>query len=145
MRLLAAEKVQWHFIAIALLCATAASAEPYKITRVIDGDTVEIAVGFLPEPLPAKLSIRVLGIDTPEKAPRAKCEAEAEKAKQASAFTKAAISNAREIDVQLKEWDKYGGRVLGYVILDGHSLSEMLIGEGLARPYKGEAKSSWCE
>jgi endonuclease YncB( thermonuclease family) len=120
-------------------------ADTYKITRVIDGDTVEIAVGFLPEPLPPKLSIRVLGVDTPEKAPRAKCEAEAEKAKLASAFTKSAIANAREIDVQLKEWDKYGGRVLGYVLLDGHSLTDMLIDEGLARPYKGEAKSSWCE
>lgn len=122
-----------------------ALADAYKINRVIDGDTVEIAVGFLPDPLPPKLSIRVLGVDTPEKAPRAKCEAEAAKAKLASAFTKNAIANAREIDVQLKEWDKYGGRVLGYVFLDGHSLSDMLIEEGLARPYKGEAKSSWCE
>lgn len=122
-----------------------ALADTYKINRVIDGDTVEIAVGFLPDPLPPKLSVRVLGVDTPEKAPRAKCEAEAEKAKMASAFTKNAIATAREIDVQLKEWDKYGGRVLGYVFLDGHSLSDMLIEEGLARPYKGEAKSSWCE
>lgn len=128
-----------------LLFATPAVADSYKITRVIDGDTVEIAVGFLPEPLPPKLSIRVLGIDTPEKAPRAKCEAEAAKAKLASAFTKAAVAGATVVDVQLKEWDKYGGRVLGYVYLDGHSLSEMLIEEGLARPYKGEAKSSWCE
>ena len=128
-----------------LLLASPAAAEQYKINRVIDGDTVEISVGFLPEPLPPKLSIRVLGIDTPEKAPRAKCEAEAEKAKLASAFTKAAVANAHEIDVQLKEWDKYGGRVLGYVYLDGKSLSDLLINEGLARPYHGEAKSSWCE
>lgn len=133
------------WLAAALLFATPAVADSYKITRVIDGDTVEIAVGFLPEPLPPKLSIRILGVDTPEKAPRAKCVAEAEKAKLASAFTKNAIANAREIDVQLKEWDKYGGRVLGYVLLDGHSLTDMLIDEGLARPYKGEAKSSWCE
>lgn len=131
--------------AIFALLASAAAAETYQITRVIDGDTVEIAVGFLPDPLPPKLSIRVLGIDTPEKAPRAKCEAEAAKAKEASAFTKAAVTNAREIDVQMTEWDKYGGRVLGHVILDGQSLSDMLIRAGLARPYHGEAKSSWCE
>lgn len=131
--------------AILALFASAAAAETYQITRVIDGDTVEIAVGFLPDPLPPKLSIRVLGIDTPEKAPRAKCEAEAAKAKEASAFTKAAVTNAREIDVQMTEWDKYGGRVLGHVILDGQSLSDMLIRAGLARPYHGEAKSSWCE
>lgn len=133
--------------AAVLLCAmaTPAMAEYYEIKRVIDGDTVEIAVGFLPAPLPPKLSIRVLGIDTPEKAPRAKCEAEAAKAKEASAFTKEAVAMAKTVDVQIKEWDKYGGRVLGHVILDGHSLSDMLIEEGLARPYHGEAKSSWCE
>lgn len=128
-----------------LLLATPALAAPYEITRVIDGDTVEIAVDFLPSPLPPKLSIRVLGVDTPEKAPRAKCDAEAAKAKVASAFTKDAVAAATDIDVQIKTWDKYGGRVLGDVYIDGHSLAEMLIKAGLARPYKGEAKSSWCE
>ena len=98
----------------------------------------------MPAPLPPKLSIRVLGIDTPEKAPRAQCEAEAEKAKLASAFTKNAIATAAVIDVQIKSWDKYGGRVLGHVFLDGQSLAEMLINQGLARAYFGEAKSSWC-
>lgn len=135
--------MRWIFAFV--LAASPALASPYEITRVIDGDTVEIAVDFLPSPLPPKLSIRVLGVDTPEKAPRAKCEAEAAKALAASAFTKAAVANAREVDIQIKTWDKYGGRVLGDVILDDHSLADMLIEEGLARPYKGEAKSSWCE
>jgi endonuclease YncB( thermonuclease family) len=130
--------------AISVVASFSALADAYKITRVIDGDTVEIAVGFLPAPLPPKLSIRVLGIDTPEKAPRAQCEAEAEKAKLASAFTKNAIATAAVIDVQIKSWDKYGGRVLGNVFLDGQSLAEMLINQGLARAYFGEAKSSWC-
>jgi endonuclease YncB( thermonuclease family) len=130
--------------AISVVASFSALADAYKITRVIDGDTVEIAVDFLPAPLPPKLSIRVLGIDTPEKAPRAQCEAEAEKAKLASAFTKNAIATAAVIDVQIKSWDKYGGRVLGNVFLDGQSLAEMLINQGLARAYFGEAKSSWC-
>ena len=132
------------WLAILLLSASPVLADAYKITRVIDGDTVEIAVDFLPAPLPPKLSIRVLGIDTPEKSPRAQCEAEAEKAKLASAFTKNAIATAAVIDVQIKSWDKYGGRVLGHVFLDGQSLAEMLINQGLARAYFGEAKSSWC-
>lgn len=129
--------------ALAVLAAPVA-AEQYKIQRVIDGDTVEIAVGFLPDPLPPKLSIRVLGIDTPEKAPRAQCEAEAKKAAEASAFTKGKVATAQSVEIQIKSWDKYGGRVLGHVLLDGHSLSDMLIEAGLARPYKGEAKTSWC-
>jgi micrococcal nuclease len=128
-----------------LLSATPAFSTPYEITRVIDGDTVEIAVDFLPSPLPPKLSIRVMGVDTPEKAPRAQCDAEADLAKKASAFTKNAVANALEIDVVILKWDKYGGRVLGEVYLDHQSLAESLISAGLARPYKGEAKSSWCE
>jgi endonuclease YncB( thermonuclease family) len=127
-----------------VVLAAPALAEQYKINRVIDGDTVEIAVGFLPDPLPPKLSIRVLGIDTPEKAPRAQCEAEAKKAAEASAFTKSAVAMAQSVEIQIEKWDKYGGRVLGHVLLDGHSLSDMLIEAGLARPYKGEAKTSWC-
>ena len=133
------------WLGILILSASPALATPYEITRVIDGDTVEIAVDFLPEPLPPKLSIRVIGIDTPEKAPRAQCDAEAALAKKASAFTKDAVANATEIDVQILKWDKYGGRVLGSVVFDGVSLSDSLISAGLARPYKGDAKQSWCE
>ena len=128
-----------------LLSVSPALATPYEITRVIDGDTVEIAVDFLPKPLPPKLSIRVLGIDTPEKAPRALCDAEAEKAKLASAFTKKAVAEAKEVDIVIVKWDKYGGRVLGDVYLDHQSLAQSLISAGLARPYSGEAKQSWCE
>ena len=134
-----------RWLAALLFSAAPAFAAPYEITRVIDGDTVEIAVGFLPSPLPPRLSIRVMGIDTPEKAPRAQCDAEAALARKASAFTKDAVANALEIDVVILKWDKYGGRVLGEVYLDHQSLAQSLISAGLARPYKGEAKSSWCE
>jgi len=135
--------MRW-FVAL-LLSATPALSTPYEITRVIDGDTVEIAVDFLPPPLPPKLSIRVIGIDTPEKAPRAECDAEAALAKKASAFTKDAVANALEVDVKILKWDKYGGRVLGDVYLDHQSLAESLVSAGLARHYKGDAKQSWCE
>jgi endonuclease YncB( thermonuclease family) len=134
-----------RWLAILMLSAVPAMADSYKINRVIDGDTVEIAVDFLPSPLPPKLSVRILGIDTPEKAPRAKCEAEAEKAKLAKWFTQRAVEEANRIDINIREWDKFGGRVLGLVFIDGQNLGDMLIKAGLARPYKGEAKSSWCE
>jgi len=135
--------VKW--LVALLLSATPAFSTPYEITRVIDGDTVEVAVDFLPSPLPPRLSIRVMGVDTPEKAPRAQCDAEAALARKASAFTKDAVANALEIDIKILKWDKYGGRVLGEVYLDHQSLAQSLISAGLARPYKGEAKSSWCE
>jgi len=135
--------VKW--LGILLLSASPALADQYEITRVIDGDTVEIAVDFLPKPLPPKLSIRVIGIDTPEKAPRAQCEAEAKKAVEATRFTKRAVAEATKTEVYLLKWDKYGGRVLGDVYLDHQSLAQSLISAGLARPYKGDAKQSWCE
>ena len=131
----------------ALTLSTVTSANPYdyKIIKVSDGDTVVFAAPFMPAPLKPQLSLRVLGVDTPEKGGRALCPAEAAAAEKASAFTKNAVANAKKIQIELKEHDKFGGRVLGDVILDGQKLSEMLIKNGHARPYFGEKKQSWCE
>jgi len=114
------------------------------ITRVIDGDTVAFQAPFLPAPLKQELSIRVFGVDTPEKGHRAQCPSEDQRGQAASAFTKAQISASTKRQVILMDWDKYGGRVLGDVILDGKSLRQMLISNGYAREYYGEAKQSWC-
>lgn len=115
------------------------------ITRVVDGDTVAFTANFLPDPLKKELSIRVFGVDTPEKGFRAKCESEAARGQAASEFTKHAVAEAKHTQMILMDWDKYGGRVLGDVLLDGKSLREELISKGFAREYYGEAKKSWCE
>ena len=114
------------------------------ITRVIDGDTVAFQADFLPAPLKKELSIRVFGVDTPEKGFRAQCASEDQRGQAATAFTKQAIANAQKRQIVLMDWDKYGGRVLGDVILNGQSLRAMLIANGFAREYYGEAKQSWC-
>ena len=114
------------------------------ITRVIDGDTVAFQADFLPAPLKKELSIRVYGVDTPEKGHRAACASEAQRGEAASAFTKQVIAQATQRQVVLMDWDKYGGRVLGDVLLNGQSLRVMLIQNGFAREYYGEAKTSWC-
>ncbi len=114
------------------------------ITRVIDGDTVAFQADFLPAPLKKELSIRVYGVDTPEKGFRAQCPSEAQRGEAASAFTKHAVESAQKRQVVLMDWDKYGGRVLGDVLLNGQSLRVMLIQNGFAREYYGEAKTSWC-
>jgi len=116
----------------------------YPITRVIDGDTVAFQADFLPDPLKKELSIRVYGVDTPEKGHRAGCESEAKKGEEASAFTKDLVKNAKKTQVVLISWDKYGGRVLGDVLFDGQSLKEQLISKGYAREYYGDKKESWC-
>jgi micrococcal nuclease len=117
----------------------------FKILRVVDGDTVEIEAPFLIDPLPKKLSIRVWGVDTPEKGGRASCEKEAELGAAASKFTKDLVANAKTTQINLYQWDKFGGRVLGDVLIDGQSLTKMLIEKGYAREYYGDAKKSWCE
>ena len=115
------------------------------ITRVIDGDTVGIQATWLPAPLKPELSVRVFGVDTPEKGFRAQCPSEAQRGEAASAFTKAQINASSNRQIVLMDWDKYGGRVLGDVVLDGKSLRQLLIANGHAREYYGEAKTSWCQ
>lgn len=116
----------------------------FPITRVIDGDTVAFQATFLPPPLKQELSIRVFGVDTPEKGHRAQCPSEDQRGQAATAFTKNAITKAQKRQVAIADWDKYGGRVLGDILLDGQSLRMMLIQNGFAREYYGEAKTSWC-
>ena len=115
------------------------------LTRVVDGDTVAFQANWLPDPLKKELSIRVFGVDTPEKSFRAKCPSEAARGEAATAFTKQLINASTKRQIILMDWDKYGGRVLGDVILDGKSLRQQLIAQGFAREYYGEAKTSWCE
>lgn len=115
-----------------------------KIVRVNDGDTVVISATFLPAPLKPELAVRVYGVDTPEKGFRAKCPQEDQRGQAASAFTKNAVSKSTKHQVIIYDWDKFGGRILGDIILDGYSLRELLISNNYARAYFGEAKQSWC-
>lgn len=117
----------------------------WQVMRVIDGDTVKFKVDFLPRDLKPELNVRVKGIDTPEKAPRAKCYEESQLAEKASKFTKDSLMRAKTVIVSLYGWDKYGGRVLGEIYLDNKPLSKMLIENGLAREYDGGTKASWCD
>lgn len=116
-----------------------------NILRVSDGDTIVIAAPFLPQPLKPELAVRIYGVDTPEKGFRAKCPAEDAKGKAASEFTKNLVANSQKRQVTLYAWDKFGGRVLGDMILNGQSLRSQLIQNGFAREYYGESKTSWCD
>ena len=115
-----------------------------QILRVTDGDTVVIAAPFLPAPLKPELAIRVYGVDTPEKGHRAMCPSEAQRGEAASAFTKNAIAQGGKFQVTMYGWDKFGGRVLGDILVNGQSLRAALIANGFAREYYGDAKQSWC-
>ena len=115
-----------------------------QIVRINDGDTVVIAAPFLPAPLKPELAVRIFGVDTPEKGFRAQCPAEDARGKAATEFTKNAVASSQQRQVVLYDWDKFGGRVLGDILLNGVSLRSLLIQNGFAREYYGEAKQSWC-
>jgi micrococcal nuclease len=133
------------FVLFFLMLAGQAQAEilTLPIVSVVDGDTIKTKL-----PLPAPLdnvSIRILGIDTPEKGGKAKCEKEAALALKASAKTKEIAKGHKTMQVSQFKWDKFGGRIDAVVVINGVSVGDILINEGLARPYFGEKKSSWCE
>jgi endonuclease YncB( thermonuclease family) len=112
---------------------------------VIDGDTIEFRADFLPPPLKPVLSLRIVGVDTPEKGSHSHCELEEGLSQEATYFTKSLVQKSSTQVILIKGWDKYGGRVLGDVFLDGKSLRTSLLEKGFARPYYGDKKQSWCE
>ena len=143
-------------VCLLALCLSVTSAEAqrrnpefvqhdWKVLRVVDGDTVEFEAPWVPAPLRQRILLRVYGVDTPEKGHRAQCRQEAERGAAATEFTRQAIANSRVARPAVTSWDKYGGRILGDVILDNNvSLRALLIQNGFAREYFGEAKTSWC-
>jgi endonuclease YncB( thermonuclease family) len=115
-----------------------------QVLRVSDGDTIVISAPFLPAPLKPELAVRIFGVDTPEKGHRAQCPQEDQRAQLASKYTTQLIAQGGRIQVTLYGWDKFGGRVLGDIIVNGQSVRQGLIANGLAREYYGDAKQSWC-
>ena len=89
------------------------------------------------------MSVRILGIDTPEI--RAKCDEEKKLALEARALANKLFREAKDIEFANLKWDKYGGRVLVDVYLDGKLYKDEIINAGLARPYDGGTKEEWCK
>ena len=144
------QKMNKILVAFAFLLASMTSAtafglsielREYKDRVCYDGDTCYVIIKALPEKL-EKMSIRVLGIDTPEI--RGKCAEEKELALKARIFANKVFRSANKIEFKNLQWGKYGGRLLSDVYLDDKLYSKMIIDEGLARPYDGKTKKGWC-
>lgn len=135
---------------ILLLISTPALSAEITYFKPVDGDTFKVdAREIKDELLKLNYSIRIKGIDTPEKGWRAKCKKEAILGEMASEFTKKALKEAEAkklpIAINNVEHDKYGGRLLADVYINGKLLASELIEAGLARKYHGEKKASWCK
>lgn len=137
--------MKFLLLVLTILTATSVNAAdlvmPYK--GVYDGDTVYSELCFLPSPL-KNVSIRLVGIDTPEI--RTTCASEKALGYQAKAYLESLLAEQTEILVKNVDWDKYGGRIDGDIILpNGDSVSALMIKSGLARPYMGGTREPWCK
>lgn len=102
----------------------------YKITKVVDGDTIDITKNA------EKTRVRLLGINTPETVdPRRAVECFGQ---EASDYAKSEFLNENvsiETDPSQSTYDKYN-RLLAYVYLDGgEMINRKLIAYGYAHEY----------
>jgi micrococcal nuclease len=100
---------------------------------VVDGDTIKAPFGP---------TYRILGYDTPETY-FARCDAERELGLAAKAKLEELLAHGEVRVIESGRIDRYG-RSLAKVIVDGEDLAALMVREGLARPYRGEKRRSWC-
>jgi len=141
-------KMKKLFLLPLLLFSIAAHAQSYMLLPIVDvydGDTIKTDLGKrMPPPL-NKISIRLYGIDTPEKGWRAKCPKEALLAEQAKDYVVQLTANHSKMKVTNYKYGKFGGRIVGTVIVGGVDISKALIEKGYAVPYFGGKKTKdWC-
>jgi endonuclease YncB( thermonuclease family) len=99
---------------------------------VVDGDTAWID----------GTKVRVLDIDAPETHPP-RCPREAELGARATRrLTELLNEGAFELEVGGRDRDRHG-RSLRRLVRNGRSLGDVLVSEGLARPYGG-GRRPWC-
>jgi len=96
------------------------------VTRVIDGDTFELASGQ---------KVRLKGINTPEKSEWLNVEA--------TEFVRGLVEN-KSVEIESHGFDKYG-RMLAYVFVGGKNLNEEILKEGLGTLYYYEKDSHYDE
>jgi len=113
-----------------------------KVVSVYDGDTIRVNIAHYPPILGDNISIRILGIDTPEL--RTKNLKEKQLAYKAKEYVETIIKNSKTIVLKDMQRDKYF-RILANVDVDGKDLGQMLIDKGYAVKYDGGKKKSWSE
>ena len=112
-----------------------------KVTKVVDGDTIDVDIdlGF---DISFSSRVRLAGIDTPES--RTSDKMEKALGLESKAYLKHEIDSAKTVVIKTEKMDsseKYG-RMLGWVFLDGSSISlnEKMIADGYAWGYMGDTK-----
>ena len=107
------------------------------VIKVYDGDSCTVAA-MMEDGVMCRLSIRVLGVDTPEL--RSSCIHEKKCAVIARGIT-SSFCMGRIVNLDITGMDKYG-RCLSDITVDNRSLSKHLLDLDIAVPYYGKKKET---
>ena len=112
-----------------------------KVENVVDGDTIDVLIDLGFDILFAS-RVRLAGIDTPES--RTKDLKEKALGLESKEYLKKALKDAKSVVIKTEKMDsseKYG-RILGWIYIneDTVSLNDMMINDGYAWGYLGDAK-----
>jgi micrococcal nuclease len=113
-----------------------------EIASVYDGDTFKINVEEWPDIVGDEISIRVNGIDTPERVGTS--DDIKELAEAARQITSTLLYNAEVIELRNIQRGKYF-RIIADVYVDDRSLADALMEQGLAKPYDGGTRPQWTQ
>jgi len=121
---------------------------PAKVMSVYDADTITVVYNINNNPVsPFVINVRLSGIDAPEKKTLNELE------KKASHLLTEFVSNKllnKIINLNIKGWDKYGGRIVGNISLDGEfedkSMNDWLLSKNLVKSFSGKTKKDkWSD
>lgn len=118
------------------------------VVKVYDGDTLFVNIAGVHPVFGKRIGVRISNVDTPEM--RSKCKAEAAQDRE-----RAMAADARQVLINMIQpnstvvlskvkRDKFF-RINAVVIVDGVSVADVLHRTGLAVPYDGGRKVSWCK
>jgi endonuclease YncB( thermonuclease family) len=120
-----------------------------KVLRIVDGDTVDIAMYHVETKEIFKYRVRLYGIDTPEKRPL-KSDLNREKEIAASkqstkALTDKLQENNNIVTALFYKPDKYGRLLCTFYDNKGEDINAWMIQKGYAISYFGKTKKSYEE
>lgn len=123
---------------------TATSFKCVKFVKNYDADTITVNIKETHPLLGKNAKVRVNGIDTPEIRTKNLCEKN--KGRLAKKFVNSLLRKAKRIDLLNVKRGKYF-RIVADVMVDGKSLTELLLKNKLGVIYHGKTKQkiNWCK
>jgi len=119
-----------------------------KVINVYDADTVTVVYNINNNPTsPFVINVRLSGIDAPEK--KTLNDLEKKASYLLTEFVNSKLLN-KIINLEIKGWDKYGGRIVGNISLNGEfeekDVSDWLLSKNLVKSFNGKTKKEeWSD